>query len=404
MPMKIVAIARDQWHDQWMGRQHLAWALREFCPMLFVQEPNAWHSEFSCRDESFFRSQTSCEADSLTILRLPKALSRRANEGLWNRFAFHQKSRMISRQLCERDRPLVAYIWNFALWRYAKLLKPDLTVYHVFDVYRELYEPAFRHSKAQVLHRRACAEADVVITLNEQQAACMPRTDVEVFGSAVATGWYNEPWVEPADLAAIPHPRIGWVGSLNLKVDFAWFKALAEVGGWNIVLVGKPGNLSSAQSAEFEALRQRGNVHYLGQKAGRDVPAYIRGLDVGLMNYALGSFADRASPLKLYEYCAAGLPIVASKLPSLVELAEAQPLIRYADSPEGAVETVRGVLAAGRDEAEIASRRAFAEANSWRVRAQGIHRLICDRLVARGFECGERSPGGARLTEFEQVR
>ena len=64
-------------------------------------------------------------------------------------------------------------------------------------------------------------------------------------------------------------------------------------------------------------LRSLENVHFLGGKPVDALPGYLKALDVALIPYKLNELTRNIFPLKLYEYLAAGLPIVAAALPEL---------------------------------------------------------------------------------------
>ena len=181
----------------------------------------------------------------------------------------------------------------------------------------------------------------------------------------------------------IPHPRIGYVGSLNMKVDFDWLQRLATERSWQIVLVGQD-RLCGEDRARFDRLRESPNVHYLGSKRGRDIPACIRALDVGLMCYRRVPHMEVASPLKLFEYCAAGLPIVARNFPALTSDPEVRALLEWAETPEEAYERVRRILAEPRvHEEKRAARIEFARRNTWQVRAKTILSHVDGKLACR---------------------
>jgi glycosyltransferase involved in cell wall biosynthesis len=59
------------------------------------------------------------------------------------------------------------------------------------------------------------------------------------------------------------------------------------------------------------------NVHFLGPRPHKDLPSLLGRLDVGLMPFVVNDFSRPLVPLKLYEYMAAGLPVVSTKLPNL---------------------------------------------------------------------------------------
>ncbi len=377
--MQVVTLALDCWDGQWMNRQHLMWAMRDHVPVLYVQEPEAWYMGLGCRTERFFRPKLEKMAHQLSILRLPKVLSRRCAEGRWNRWTYTAKARLIQSHLDRVEGPVVWYNWHPQLWPYQDYLARGFSVYHVFDIEDEYFDPEYKNSPEQRGFVRACREADLVVAGTPLQASVMPAKNVAIVPNAVPWRWYQGVSEEPEDIAVIPRPRIGYVGAITAKVNLDWIDHLANETTWHIVLVG-PVNLERSKREHLDSLRTRQNVHCLGTKDAIQVPAYVKGLDVGLMCYERGLHCERASPLKLFEYCAAGLPIVGSRLPSLSADPEASRFTVLVDTPMEATEAVRDLLRSGSSPIDQAARKEFAMRNSWERRAVEVLNLVKARL------------------------
>src|SRR5690606_5358427 len=88
----------------------------------------------------------------------------------------------------------------------------------------------------------------------------------------------TRPGREPADLRAIPRPRIGFFGTLRERlVDFDLLERLARaLPDAQLVLVGD----ATSPMKRFEPLP---NVHWLGRRAYEEIPRYGLGFDVALM-------------------------------------------------------------------------------------------------------------------------
>ncbi len=144
-----------------------------------------------------------------------------------------------------------------------------------------------------------------------------------------------------------------------------------------VAMVGGP-------AAQVEALRQRWRAHGLaddrllapGQVAPERVPLWLAALDVGTMPFpSTPHFAHCASPMKMFEYLAAGLPIVASDLPALAEvLVHGETALL---TPPADVEALASALRRLRDEPELrvtlaAAARRAALGYTWSARADRI--------------------------------
>lgn len=121
----------------------------------------------------------------------------------------------------------------------------------------------------------------------------------------------------PADMAEIPGPRVGYAGLIGKRLDLGLIMELARRNRhWSWVLIGKVDKREC--EAELAALAELQNVYFLGEKSPETVSDYIVALDVGLLPYELNVETENISPLKMYEYLAAGLPVVSTAIPAAV--------------------------------------------------------------------------------------
>ncbi len=246
-----------------------------------------------------------------------------------------------------------------------------MRVYQIVDDYAG-YGGLTAERRAAFLERerRLIERVDVVFVtspaLLESKGGHNPRTylvpngvDYEAFSRAL-----EDPSL-PADLGALPRPRVGYVGALNDKVDYALLRDLARARpDWTIVLVGP---WAVREDATGFDLRQEANVHLLGKKDVALVPHYIKGLDICLMPYKLNEWTRSIDPLKMYEYLAAGKPVVSTPIPATAAFAQ---WVTIADR-ERFAEAVEAAMAQD-DEAARAERRRIAAQHSWETRVEAI--------------------------------
>lgn len=118
---------------------------------------------------------------------------------------------------------------------------------------------------------------------------------------------------EPPDQAPIPHPRLGFYGVLDERLDRALLAELAALRpDWQIVLVGP------VVKVDPTALPRATNIHYLGGKPYSALPAYLAGWDVAMMPFARNEATRFISPTKTPEYLAGGKPVVSTPIVDVV--------------------------------------------------------------------------------------
>lgn len=226
--------------------------------------------------------------------------------------------------------------------------------------------------------RRTLAQAQGVFVVSEfYRRTLAAETDrpLILLGNGVEMAHFETPRALPADLAALPRPLIGYVGLLSHFLDFDVLEALRRNRrGGTVVLVGPGTPATDAAVAEFA---RRDGVAVLGPRPYADVPAYMQGLDVGLIPFrADDAFVQGINPNKVYQYLAAGLPVLTTPL---LDLQESAPDLLFARGPEGFAHAL-GVALDGT--ADPVRRRALARPHDWDVLAARMVAEIDARLAA----------------------
>jgi glycosyltransferase involved in cell wall biosynthesis len=226
--------------------------------------------------------------------------------------------------------------------------------------------------------RATLNQVDSLFVVSEhyrRQLAAETTKPLHLLGNGVETAHFESPRPEPADLAALPRPRIGYLGLLSHFLDFGTLVALRRArGGGTLVLIGPGTDATRARLAEFG---RREGVAMLGARSYQQVPAYLQALDVGVIPFQAGHpYVVGINPNKVYQYLAAGIPAVTTPL---LDLAPRPPHLQYAASAEEMVAAVRTALAAPPDRA---ARRAIAREHDWDAIAARMVEIMQSRLAA----------------------
>lgn len=168
----------------------------------------------------------------------------------------------------------------------------------------------------------------------------------------------NKDYAVPKDVAAIPHPRIGYVGFLTgERLDINLLEQIAtERKDWQLVLIG-PEEIMFQQSK----LHHMKNVHFPGTKKVDELPSYLNHIDVCINPQLINPLTVGNYPRKIDEYLAMGKPTVATDTPAMkmflpyVHLATG--VSQYISAIEKALEPV--------EQESVNAAIAFAKSHTW---------------------------------------
>jgi glycosyltransferase involved in cell wall biosynthesis len=392
---QIVCVSVHPWdHPFQTSRHHLAAEFARHNTVLFVDPPlnalGALRSRATPATRDSLAAWTGRRdplrhvRDGLFVLTPPpivpfgKVRQRRLFDGLLAaNLAGHRAAlRAAARRLC-LDRPLLWISFSPLFGRGSLgVLNERLSLYHCTDeTATEPRAPVY----SAAIEQELLGEVDLVVTSSEEllrtKGAFNPHThvvhnaaDVALFERAL-----DPATAVPADLAAIPGPRVGFVGVLDFRVDQALLAACAAARpDLHWVFIGPV----HEQWFDAAPLARYPNVHFLGLKPRASLPGYLKGLDVATIPYVLDRHTRAIYPLKLHEYFAAGRPVVSTPLPSLRAMGEHLLLAEGASNYLAAID----LALAGREHG-IETRVGLARQNAWPGRAADISRLIRARLA-----------------------
>jgi glycosyltransferase involved in cell wall biosynthesis len=379
---QIFGFASNEWHTPWwMARQHLFTRLAERgWPVVYSTGPQSiWerHTEKWRRGSLLHGFDTVVTDGGTRVLvdRPGKCLPLRKHGGAWHNFVVNGHARhLVKGSVPDRSRKRIAYLWHPRFWPYVDLVKADYVVFHIHDAWDPNTWPSVHRQNLSQLAGRA----DLIITTAENMSRDLPgigqgRARVLPHGvdfEAVKAGALD---ACPADLAAIPHPRIGYTGRVNLKLDLPEIvKAATMRPEWHWVFVGATG-IGTTYSFEgkpsiktdWERLNQMPNVHFLGVKERHEIPAYLNNFDILSLPF---NSSYVGFPTKLLEYFACGKPIVSWNGENVRALSH---VIDIADGAENWVAAIDRSLR-GHPKGTPQQRNEIARAGDWNSRTDTL--------------------------------
>ena len=421
--MDFLVFAPNPWRDLWRNRQQIfsRLAARQH-RVLYVEPARASLADWRRGRVPWAQVRRPAvvqEQPNLWLYRIPALLPTRATGGPFDRasdslLAIHLRRALRKLSIVNFQRSIVndghaadnwslsIYNWPLSIdnwpllwlyrptrWRWAAANFPhSLLVYHITDDYA-----AFGHlsdsERAALLaeERDLLAAADLTIVtaprLLELKAPFARRielipngVDLEAFQRAISLphppATCNLP---PATCHLPPAARIGYSGHVSARLDLPLLREIALARpDWQLVFAGSEWDAGCAE--ELRALKALSNVHFLGLLPVEDVPAFIVSCDVCLIPYRVNDETRAISSLKLYEYLAAGKPVVSARVPAAEEHLA---VVRMADGTvDSWVEQIEAALAERDDAALMAARQAVAGENTWEERVERIESLLAD--------------------------
>lgn len=175
----------------------------------------------------------------------------------------------------------------------------------------------------------------------------------------------------PHDFAAIPRPRLGYIGPVTDRLNLRVLESLLTARpDWQFVHFGAPKCLPLP------------NVHVIAWRDPVKLKNVITNLDVGLMPYDCYSNKNfHCMPLKIFDYFHAGLPVVSTPIVNLWEYSD---IIYFGDDAEELSRAIQSALDEPADSPKKSARIAIAKEHSIEGLAECLHRVLSSRgLVKR---------------------
>lgn len=300
----LVCLSHLRWDFVYQRPQHLMSRFAKNGRVFFVEEPiftdEPTHLKISPRE------------DNLTIVVPHIAHTDRETKNV------EEIQRDLLDELFSEQR-----IKDFVLWFYtpmamsfASQLKPKAVVYDCMD---ELSNFKFAPPALLDNERRLFEKADLVFTGGQSlyEAKKDKHKSVHAFPSSIDAAHFKQARKiieEPSDQKQIAHPRLGYCGVIDERLDINLIAEIADLRpDWQIVMIGPVVKIRD------EDLPRRTNIHYLGGKNYQELPAYMAGWDVALMPFALNDSTKFISPTKTPEYLAAGKPVISTAIRDVVK-------------------------------------------------------------------------------------
>jgi glycosyltransferase involved in cell wall biosynthesis len=379
--MQIISFAPNPWDGPWMNRQQLLSRLGKHHQIIYTNGLwNRWQINEEQFQQAHFLGGYNAR-DNILVDIAPKYLLSWPTIPVWDRIVIQLGTNRWRRKLRQfNSGKILAYVFHPQYWPVVKQLKPDFLIYHAYDLYRLTpgwNEQLAENENAILKQANFCfgSSQTIVTDLCEKangEVIFLPNgVDFELFTDPDIDNAHN-----PSDLVSIPHPRIGYIGNINRKVDLPLIVELAQRNhSWQFVIVGGIANLDEVTSKSLQVLRDMANIHLLGAKLPKELPKYANNMDINLMAYRTSDklWTQAIYPLKLHEYLASGNPVISTDIPAVREFSH---VVRIVDNDVRHWEEAINKSLKAEDTSKRLQRREVAKKNSWNERVKTVEHYI----------------------------
>lgn len=222
------------------------------------------------------------------------------------------------------------------------------------------------------LERKLLETADAVVVTSQwlHDFAAVHNRNVAVIRNAAE---FERFAASPFTVFSDPAGRrvIGYFGAIAEWFDVDLLREIAQSFPECLLLL-----VGADECGARQRLGDLRNVLLTGEVKYADLPHFVHGMDICLLPFRVTPLTMATNPVKIYEYLAAGKPVVAVDLP---EMAQFGSVIDVAQTREGFIEKVRGLLAAPQTDSALSARQEYAAQHTWHRRVDELVGVI-DRL------------------------
>ncbi|MFH1145491.1 MAG: glycosyltransferase [bacterium] len=233
---------------------------------------------------------------------------------------------------------------NVILWSYLPMftdygpLRYDCLVFDMVDDWT--HHPSYGKIKNKIEESYCQLEqkANVIFVVNETLKKKFPlRIDIHYLPNGVETELFAKEYECPTVLRDIQRPIIGYSGTVQERFDQELvYESAKKHPDWSFVILGWVW-----RGINLDKLRSLPNVHFLGRVEYKELPMFIRQWSVGIIPHKQDAFYHSNDPMKLYEYLAAGLPVVTTDNGSLEDWKD---VVKIANEPEEFVRAIEEAI------------------------------------------------------------
>ena len=281
-------------------------------------------------------------------------------------------------------------ISKYIFWYYTPMslestgsFTPELIIYDCMD---ELAAFKFAPSALKENEDKLFEKADLVFTggYSLYEAKKHRHKQIFPFPSSIDKEHFEKArnfTSDPPDQANIPHPRIGFYGVIDERMNLDLIgKVASNKPDWHFVIIGPVVKIDPSTLPTYD------NIHYLDNKSYQELPSYMAGWDIAAIPFALNESTRYISPTKTPEYLAAGKPVISSSIHDVINPYKEKELVYIADTPEDFVVAAVSEFQIDDKSSWLSKVDVFLQDKSWNHTWSDMMQLINNKLQEKEQE------------------
>lgn len=366
--MDLVCFSHLRWNFVYQRPQHLLSRFSKKYRIFYIEEP-----VIEQRENDFL--QVNNPENNIWII------TPHFPEGVHNEDLKHREILLLKSFF--NDLNLQRYIF----WYYTPMaieignaFDPEMIVYDCMD---ELSNFKFAPPILREREKELFNKADIVFTggHNLYKAKKDHHHNIYPFPSSIDKAHFEQARItenEPADQQHIPHPRFGFYGVIDERMNLELLKDVAErKPDWHLVIIGPVVKIDPA------TLPKMNNIHYLGGKSYNELPHYLSGWEVAMIPFVLNESTEFISPTKTPEYLAGGKPVISTSIIDVVTPYGENNIVHIADTADEFIVAGEKELARINKEEWLSNIDEFLSSNSWDQTWEEMMRLLSETLTKK---------------------
>jgi len=273
------------------------------------------------------------------------------------------------------DGPVALIVCNVLGLGWLGKLGEDISIYDCADEISEFRQARLRREAVQAQERELIQRVDAVVTtsqsLFDSKSPLAKRT--QLIRNAAEIDHFRKalrPAEKPIDIASLKKPIVGFYGYLADWLDWPLIESVVREGSeFDWVFIGPT-------TRDLSGLRKLDNFHALGKKPYGVLPDYLGHFACAHIPFDRTPLTVHVNPVKIYEYLASGVPVVATPLP---ELESFKDTVDLTDKPGEYLDAIRRAVSEDTPEKRLArSNRVNSE--TWDSRVNQYCSLVNELL------------------------